>query len=144
MWDGGSSTRSGGGRRVRSLLRKFVFFGFRGREPGTSREFCQDVPDPGGVQKVCATKVVLVFVPYKKGGVVKGGVWKRKPPQTNAHERRQMQISGTLKGPPRTNKRKIKELHPLLCTPFGFRSSPIKQRDIAIYRSECPSLAIVV
>ena len=57
----GSSTRRGGGQKVRALPRKFVFLGFRGREPGMSREFCRDVPDSDGVQKVCAKKVRTHF-----------------------------------------------------------------------------------
>ena len=42
----GSSTRMGGGRKVRALPRKFVFLGFRREELGMSRDFCRDVPDP--------------------------------------------------------------------------------------------------
>ena len=42
----GSSTRRGGGRKVRALPRKSVFLGFRREESGMSREFCRDVPDP--------------------------------------------------------------------------------------------------
>ena len=58
----GSSTRRGGGLKVRSLPRKFVFLGFGGREAGTSREFCRDVPDLAGVRKVCANnKIVRIF-----------------------------------------------------------------------------------
>ena len=53
----GSSTRRGGGRKVRALPRKFVFLGFGRDEPGMSREFCRDVPDPGDVRKACAKKV---------------------------------------------------------------------------------------
>ena len=37
---------------VRALPRKFVFLGFRREEPGMSREFCRDVPDPANVRKV--------------------------------------------------------------------------------------------
>ena len=37
-WGGGSSAQRGGGQKVRSLLQKFVFLGFRGREPEMSRE----------------------------------------------------------------------------------------------------------
>ena len=47
----GSSTRGGGGRKVRALSRKFVFLGFRREEPGMSREFCRDVPDRCGCSK---------------------------------------------------------------------------------------------
>ena len=53
----GSSTRTGGGRKVRALPRKFVFLGFGREEPGMSQEFFRDVPDLWGVQKVCAKKV---------------------------------------------------------------------------------------
>ena len=42
----GSSTRRGGGRKLRARPRKFVFLGFRREESGMSREFCRDVPDP--------------------------------------------------------------------------------------------------
>ena len=41
----GSSTRRGGGRKVRPLPRKFVFLGFPREESGMSREFCWDVAD---------------------------------------------------------------------------------------------------
>ena len=50
-WGGGSSTRRGGGGKVRALPRKFVFLGFRREEPGMSRDFCPDVPDPCGCSK---------------------------------------------------------------------------------------------
>ena len=55
----GSSARRGGGRKVRALLRK-VCFGFRGREPGMSRDICRDVPDPRGCSS-CTKKFVLSF-----------------------------------------------------------------------------------
>ena len=57
----GSSTRRGGGRKVRAVPRKFVFLGF-GREvqPGMSREFCRDVPEPWRCSKIgCTPKRVL-------------------------------------------------------------------------------------
>ena len=64
----GSSTRRGGGRKVRALPRKFVFLGFRRDESGMSREFCRDVPDPWGCSKsLCKKKFVAscsFFVPY--------------------------------------------------------------------------------
>ena len=61
----GSSTRRGGGRKVRVLPRKFVFLGFRRKESGMSWEFFRDVPDPWGVQKVIAKKSLCAsFVPY--------------------------------------------------------------------------------
>ena len=53
----GSSTRRGGGRKVRALPRKFVFLGFRREEEfRMSREFCPDVPDPWGYSKSLCTK----------------------------------------------------------------------------------------
>ena len=58
----GSSTRRGRGRKVRALPWKFVSLWFRGREPGMSREFYRDVPDPWGVQKVSAQKKACAHV----------------------------------------------------------------------------------
>ena len=65
-WVGwGSSTRRGGGRKVRALPRKFVFLGFRGRESGMSQEFCRDVPDPWGCSKsLCKKSLCARIVPY--------------------------------------------------------------------------------
>ena len=58
----GSSTRRGGGRKVRALPRKFVFLVFRREESGTSREFCQDVPDFWGVfRKLVQKEFVCIF-----------------------------------------------------------------------------------
>ena len=58
----GSSTRRGGGRKLRALPRKFVFLGFRREESGMSREFCWDVPDPWGCsESLCKKKFVLIF-----------------------------------------------------------------------------------
>ena len=57
----GSSTRRGGGRKLRARPRNFVFLGFRREESGMSREFCRDVPDPGGVQKLRAKKLRAHF-----------------------------------------------------------------------------------
>ena len=62
----GSSTRRGGGRKVRALPRKFVFLGFRREESGMSREFCRDVPDPWGCSKsLCKKSSGAFFVPYR-------------------------------------------------------------------------------
>ena len=47
----GSSTRRGGGRKLRARPRNFVFLGFRREESGMSREFCRDVPGPLAVFK---------------------------------------------------------------------------------------------
>ena len=47
----GSSTRRGGGQKLRAHPRKFVFLGFRREESGMSQEFCRDVPDPWGCSK---------------------------------------------------------------------------------------------
>ena len=61
----GSSTRRGGGRKVRALPRKFVFLGLGREEPGMSWEFCRDSLDSWVVQKVCAKKSSCAsFVPY--------------------------------------------------------------------------------
>ena len=57
----GSSTRRGGGRKVRALPWKFVFLGFRREESGMSREFCRDVPDPWGCSKSLCKKVRAHF-----------------------------------------------------------------------------------
>ena len=70
----GSSTRRGGGRKVRALTRKFLFLGFGREEPGMFREFCRDVPGilpgcPGllGVfKKFLQKKFVLIFQARKK------------------------------------------------------------------------------
>ena len=51
-------TRRGGGREVCSLPRKFVLFGFRGREP---EKFARMFRTLGGVQTVCAKKVRVRF-----------------------------------------------------------------------------------
>ena len=57
----GSSTRRGGGRKVRALPRKFVFLGFLTEESGMSREFCRDVPDRWGCSKsLCKKKFVRI------------------------------------------------------------------------------------
>ena len=59
----------GASRKVCSLPRKFVFLGFRGREPGMSPEFRRDVPDTGRVRKVCEKKKVHAHfsAPIKTG-----------------------------------------------------------------------------
>ena len=57
----GSSTRRGGGRKVRALPRKFVFLGFRREESGTSWNFAGMSRTPGGVQEVCAKEVRAHF-----------------------------------------------------------------------------------
>ena len=63
----GSSTRRGGGRKLRARPRKFVFLGFRREESGMSREFCRDVPDPWGCSKsLCKKTSCALFVPYVK------------------------------------------------------------------------------
>ena len=70
----GSSTRRGGGRKVRALPRKFVFLGFRREESGTSRDFCQDVPDPWGCSKsLCKKSSRASFVPYFRDWPVAAG-----------------------------------------------------------------------
>ena len=68
----GSSTRRGGGRKVRALPRKFVFLGFRREESGMSREFAGMSRTLGGVQKVCASKVPCAFFRFleKKQGIL--------------------------------------------------------------------------
>ena len=81
----GSSTRRGGGRKLRARPRNFVFLGFRREESGMSREFCRDVPDPWRCSKSsCKKTSCAFFVPYNResrgnaslcwlgGGVVKG------------------------------------------------------------------------
>ena len=55
----GSSTRRGGGQKVRALPRKFVFLGCR-RE-GCTGNFAVMSWTPGGVQKVCAKQVCAHF-----------------------------------------------------------------------------------
>ena len=64
----GSSTRRGGGRKVRALPRKFVFLGFRREESGMSREFCRDVQDPWGCSKsLCKKRFVRIFRSLRRG-----------------------------------------------------------------------------
>ena len=58
----GSSTRRGGGRKVRALPRKFVLLGFRREESGMSQEFCQGVPDPWGRSKSLCKKSSRAFL----------------------------------------------------------------------------------
>ena len=63
----GSSTRRGGGRKLRARPRNFVFLGFRREESGMSREFCRDVPDPWRCSKsLCKKTSCAFFVPYKR------------------------------------------------------------------------------
>ena len=58
----GSSTRRGGGRKVRARPRKFVFLGFPREESGMSRKFCRDVPDPRGCSKsLCKKRLVCML-----------------------------------------------------------------------------------
>ena len=55
----GSSTRRGGGHKVRALPRKFVFLGLRREESGMSQESC------GDVHAFWALGVFKKFVPKK-------------------------------------------------------------------------------
>ena len=58
----GSSTRRGGGRKVRALPRKFVFLGFGREEPGMSRTL-------GGIRKrFCKKKFVRIFRSLRLSG----------------------------------------------------------------------------
>ena len=60
----GSSTRKGGGRKVRALPR---ILGFRREESGMSREweFCRHVPDPWECSKsLCKKNACAFFLPY--------------------------------------------------------------------------------
>ena len=67
----GSSTQRGGGQKVRALPRKFVFLGFGREEPGMSREFCRDVPDPWTLSQARKKNPNLNFsVRIFSGGVV--------------------------------------------------------------------------
>ena len=62
----GSSTRRGGGRKLRARPRNFVCLGFRREESGMSQEFCRDVPDPWRCSKsLCKKTSCASFVPYK-------------------------------------------------------------------------------
>ena len=68
----GSSTQTGGGRKVLALPRKFVL-GFEDRNLGCPRHYAGMSRTPGGVQKVCvcAKKFVRIFrsLPKKVGFV---------------------------------------------------------------------------
>ena len=60
----GSSTRRGGGRKLRARPRNFVFqesLGFEERNPGCPGNFAGMSRTPGGVQKVCAKKLRAHF-----------------------------------------------------------------------------------
>ena len=50
----GSSTRSGGGPKVRALPQKFVFLGLGREELGMSQEVARMSRTPRGFQKACA------------------------------------------------------------------------------------------
>ena len=52
----------GWGSKLRALPRKFVFLGFRREEPGTSREFCRDVPDRWGCSKSLCKRSLCSFI----------------------------------------------------------------------------------
>ena len=70
----GSSTRRGGGRKLRARPRKFVFLGFRREESGMSREVCRDVPDSWGCSKsLCKKSSCAFFVPSYQGPPRGGG-----------------------------------------------------------------------
>ena len=62
----GSSTRRGGGRKVRALARKLSSLGLEERNLGCSGSFAGMSWTPGNVQKVCAKKFVRIFVPYDR------------------------------------------------------------------------------
>ena len=62
----GSSTRRGGGRKLRARPRNFVFLGFRREESGMSREFCRDVPDPWRCSKSLCTKKLRAQFSFPK------------------------------------------------------------------------------
>ena len=53
----GSSTRRGGGRKVRALPRKSVFLGFGMEEPGMSQEFAGTSRTLGAFKKLVQKKV---------------------------------------------------------------------------------------
>ena len=64
-----SSTRRGGGRKVRARPRKFVFLGFRLVESGGN--FAGMSRTPEIVQEVCAEKVRAHFsLPTRGGGLM--------------------------------------------------------------------------
>ena len=55
----GSSARRGGGRKVRSLSRKFVVLGFRGEGTWDVSGIWLGSPRPLAISKVCAEKVCV-------------------------------------------------------------------------------------
>ena len=57
----GSSTRRGGGRKVRALPRSVSSLGLEGRSLACPGNFARMSQTPGGVQKVCANKVCVYF-----------------------------------------------------------------------------------
>ena len=70
----GSSTRRGGGRKLRARPRNFVFLGFR-RE-GCPGNFAGMSRTPGSVQKVCAKKLRAHFS-FPSVCVLRRGVLRR-------------------------------------------------------------------
>ena len=64
----GSSTRRGGGRKLRARPRNLSSLGFEERNPGCPGNFAGMSRTPGGVQKVCAKKLRAHFsFPINKG-----------------------------------------------------------------------------
>ena len=60
----GSSTRRGGGRRVRAHPRKFVFLGFEGGKLGCSGNFAGMFRNPEVFEKLCKNGLCSFFGPY--------------------------------------------------------------------------------
>ena len=58
-WGGGLLHEGVGVEKFVPSLESLFSFGFEGREPGMSRESCQDVPDPWG----CSKSLCAFFVP---------------------------------------------------------------------------------
>ena len=78
----GSSTRRGGGRKLRARPRKFAFLGFgRERNLGCPGIFAGMSRTPGGVHKVCAKKTSCAFfVPYFASLHLKASIFGAVPP----------------------------------------------------------------
>ena len=73
----GSSTRRGGGRKVRALLESLSSLGFEERNLGCPENFAGISRTPAGLQKVCAKKVCVHFLNILARGRSRNCLWAR-------------------------------------------------------------------
>ena len=91
----GSSTRRGGGRKVRALPRSLSSLGFRREESGCPRNFAGMSRTPGGVQKACAKQSSCAFfVPQMFLSMVVL-VWQG--PEGHSHRRFLVSLDGPIR-----------------------------------------------